>query len=674
MDLVWHFDFHTPGHVRVGDRCDFDGVAGSLVDAGVGAAIIFAKCHFGFSYYPTKVGTPHPRLAADVFGGLLKAMRAKGLKVQSYVSFGIDGAGAEAHPEWRRTYSDGTSDPSGWFINVCPFTSYLDQRVLPQIEELARIYQPDGYWFDTMSALSPCYCRQCRDDFQRETGAPLPIAMDDPLQARAGQWRHDRGFALVSRVAEYIRSLDPAAAVGFNQLGSLPYPEPMPVGVTVLTLDPETQGPQSIPFSLNAAYGSNAPLPCEIMPTIFHGGWGDWSPAPLRRLESTALACWIRGATFIPGDRLHPEGHLTEISQNALTSVAALRSCWEDCAPGSDAMLAPDVLILHSPSLTNGDDLQLFAVDDPRARLTPINGMHRLLLDAGFNFTVAAEWELNSALRDVSVVVVPEIPTLSIKTEKWLMAFAADGGKILFIGTLPTVDGHPFSGTGVEVCKGLWQDHAYLPALRDGEPEVLVRGGMNAITTKGAEARLALIEAYDSVAGSRYGWGIGPSSHISSLNPALTRCALGRGEIWFLNAPIASDYARMGNWPQMAWISDLLENVAPEVRGVLLESGGNLELVLWQDSSSTWIFLLDHETEQLVGEGRFWSRTTRCSATRDFALSIATQGRSPKLHTLRGEKIVAAANPTHLNITGAFKRPFCALRIDWPSANTFPIL
>jgi len=110
------------------------------------------------------------------------------------------------------------------------------------------------------------------------------------------------------------------------------------------------------------------------------------------------------------------------------------------------------------------------------------------------------------------------------------------------------------------------------------------------------------------------------------------------------------------------------------VRGVLLESGGNLELVLWQDSSSTWIFLLDHETEQLVGEGRFWSRTTRCSATRDFALSIATQGRSPKLHTLRGEKIVAAANPTHLNITGAFKRPFCALRIDWPSANTFPIL
>lgn len=672
MNLVWHFDFHTPAHVRVGERCDFEGVAQSLAEARVNGVIYFAKCHYGFSYYPTRVGTPHPRLAADVFGGLVHASRHRGIKAEAYVSFGIDGAGGEARPEWRRVYADGSSDPSGWFINVCPFTSYVDERVLPQIEELFHSYRPDGYWFDTMSALSPCYCGKCRADFRRDMGAELPVAEDDLLQAQAGQWRHDRGFALVTRVADFIRSLDPVAAVGFNQLGSLPYPEPMPAGVTVLTLDPETTGPQSIPFSLNAAYGSSAAQPCEIMPTIFHGGWGDWSPASSVRLETIALACWVRSATCIPGDRLHPEGRLTDETRSALKVISGARSGWEACAPSAAAKLAPDIVVLHSPSLTNGADRRFFAVGDPRARLTPINGIHRLLLDAGANFTVAAEWQIARVLPDVSLVVVPEIPELDGATEQVLLAFAKNGGAILFTGLLPKVEGRAFSLSGVECLDEIWQDHAYLPSFREGSPEVLVRGVIRDMALSGAEKVLSWIPAYDALPGSRYGWGIGPSSHEVSDIPALTRQACGHGAIWFLNAPIASDYARMGNWPQTEWMAGFLPMIAPAARARLLESGGNLELIVWRDAHSSWLYLLDHEAEQLVGEGRLWARSTRRSSSRKFTIHLSKESSTPTLHLLHGAAASLSSTATHLAVTGEFHSPFGALRIDWEKPNKTP--
>jgi len=665
MNLVWHFDFHTPAHVRVGERCDFEGVGQSLAEAKVGAAIFFAKCHYGFSYYPTRVGTPHPRLAADVFGGLVEATRSRGIKAEAYVSFGIDGAGGEARPEWRRVYADGASDPSGWFINVCPFTSYVDDRVLPQIEELYRTYRPDGYWFDTMSALSPCYCRQCRADFQREAGAELPVSEEDPLQARAGQWRHDRGFALVTRVADFIRSLDPNAAVGFNQLGSLPYPEPMPAGVTVLTLDPETVGPQSIPFSLNAAYGSNAAQPCEVMPTIFHGGWGDWSLASSRRIETTALACWVRSATCIPGDRLHPEGRLTEETLSALKTISAVRSIWESCAPSPAAKLAPDIVVLHSPSLTNGADRQFFAVGDPRARLTPINGLHRLLLDAGANFTVAAEWQLERLLGDVSLVIVAEIPQLDLETERLLRAFTQRGGTILITGNLPQVDGRGFALGGVECLNEVWQDHAYLPPVAGEDAEVLVRGVIQGLTVDGADTVLRWIPGYDARPGSRYGWGIGPSSRELSETPALTRQTFGQGAAWFLNAPIATDYARMGNWPQADWMARLLSVIVPTAHARLLDSGGNLELIVWRDAQSTWVYLLDHEAEQLVGEGRLWARSTTGAASREFAIELPRLASTPTLHHFQGTAASVSSNATHLVVSGEFTTPFGALRLDW---------
>ena len=58
-----HLDFHTSEHIPdVGAGFNPDTFADTLAEARVNWVTLFAKCHHGLSYYPTRVGTMHPSL------------------------------------------------------------------------------------------------------------------------------------------------------------------------------------------------------------------------------------------------------------------------------------------------------------------------------------------------------------------------------------------------------------------------------------------------------------------------------------------------------------------------------------------------------------------------------------------------------------------------------------
>src|SRR5688572_13644588 len=102
LSLGWHFDFHVPGNVRVGESASSEETVRLLSEAGVEAVTLFAKCHFGYSYYPTTSGVPHPQMQGDLLGDQVRSVRETDLALYIYVSFGIDGLGAATHPQWRR--------------------------------------------------------------------------------------------------------------------------------------------------------------------------------------------------------------------------------------------------------------------------------------------------------------------------------------------------------------------------------------------------------------------------------------------------------------------------------------------------------------------------------------------------------------------------------------------
>ena len=64
--LMSHRDYHNTDDSPVGEGFDAAAFAGQLAAGGVDGIYTFAKCHYGNSYYPTKVGRPHPRLTRDL--------------------------------------------------------------------------------------------------------------------------------------------------------------------------------------------------------------------------------------------------------------------------------------------------------------------------------------------------------------------------------------------------------------------------------------------------------------------------------------------------------------------------------------------------------------------------------------------------------------------------------
>ena len=83
---VFHIDFHTPAQTKVAQEFDADAFGDSLVDMQTQAVVLFAKCHYGLSYYDTQVGARHPGLDFDLLGTQIEASRQRYFRVFVYYS------------------------------------------------------------------------------------------------------------------------------------------------------------------------------------------------------------------------------------------------------------------------------------------------------------------------------------------------------------------------------------------------------------------------------------------------------------------------------------------------------------------------------------------------------------------------------------------------------------
>ena len=146
-----HFDMHTPAEVEaVGRDFDPDAFADAIASSGAEAVCYFSRCTYGWSYYPTEVGLPHPHLTRDLFGEGVQALKRRGVRVIAY--YAIDSVPpplAAAHPEWLARQADGTVwEGNGTSANVCLFGGFAEELMIPQFREIARRYPVDGFFLD----------------------------------------------------------------------------------------------------------------------------------------------------------------------------------------------------------------------------------------------------------------------------------------------------------------------------------------------------------------------------------------------------------------------------------------------------------------------------------------------------------------------------------------------
>ena len=184
------FDAHTPdwadphqrGHVPDPDFPLLSGVHPEadmdlLADSGADSVVLFAKCQYGNSYYPTDVGRRHSRLAGrDLFGEQLAAAHRRGLRVIAYFSNMWDVAASGQHPEWALVPLPSRGHTGRWPA-LCLLSGYREQAHR-QVRELAARYPIDGLWSDILTA-GPCICHRCDAAFRTTYGRGMPAGPDD---------------------------------------------------------------------------------------------------------------------------------------------------------------------------------------------------------------------------------------------------------------------------------------------------------------------------------------------------------------------------------------------------------------------------------------------------------------------------------------------------------------
>ena len=95
-----HLDFHTSPDIEgIGKNFDKKKFQDALKLGNVESVTVFAKCHHGMCYFPTKVGRMHPHLDFDLTGAMVDAAHEIGVRAPIYITGGWSDLDAKEHPE-----------------------------------------------------------------------------------------------------------------------------------------------------------------------------------------------------------------------------------------------------------------------------------------------------------------------------------------------------------------------------------------------------------------------------------------------------------------------------------------------------------------------------------------------------------------------------------------------
>ena len=134
--------------------------------AGMGYIVITAKHHDGFAMWPTKVNDYNIMDATpwkhDPMKDLKAACQKAGIRFGFYYSQAFDwGSKDGAGNDWDYNNPGGDKLLGGrnWWETRPEFMvharKYVDEKAIPQLRELIKMYDPDILWFDTSSKLPP---------------------------------------------------------------------------------------------------------------------------------------------------------------------------------------------------------------------------------------------------------------------------------------------------------------------------------------------------------------------------------------------------------------------------------------------------------------------------------------------------------------------------------------
>ena len=419
-----HLDFHTSELIpAIGGAFSRRQFQEALRIGHIDQINVFAKCHHSWSYYPTKIGIPHPELRIDLLGEQIEACRQIGVRAPIYYTVGWSAHDAETHPEWCMRREDGgfvardwpagahPDDPKPTFQwkLLCPRGEY-HELVMAQTEEICRTFPVDGLWYDIYQAHELCYCEQCLRGM-RDSGTDA----SDPRAVEA--YRARTILEHCRSVSGLIASIRPRASIYFNGLTSIERPQNFQHRLyrwnTKNDLEdlPTTWGGYD-KFPLRAKLFHRERKPVVAMSGKFHTAWGEFGgykdPQAIR-FEAASMIAFGAHCNF--GDHLHPSGLADETTYGNLGHAFEYVELIEEYGIGG----------LPAASLGVWPSYDL-AADE---------GVTRMLLEEQIDFDVAASGD---DLSRFEAIVVPSKAGVLDGAAIELTRYVEQGGSLLVLG------------------------------------------------------------------------------------------------------------------------------------------------------------------------------------------------------------------------------------------------
>jgi hypothetical protein len=175
--------------------------------AGVTSSMVYASCHNGNCYYPTKVGHMHKNLnGRDIFGETVTLLRKEGIVPVAYYTSVYHNHTAKTHPAWRfQDFYGRQHDGRYWLncVNSRPYREFTKAQIGEVID-----YDVDGIFIDMTFWPGVCFCANCRSGYLAETGRELPTVVDwrNPVWVSFQRFRERSMVEFTQELTAFIKS------------------------------------------------------------------------------------------------------------------------------------------------------------------------------------------------------------------------------------------------------------------------------------------------------------------------------------------------------------------------------------------------------------------------------------------------------------------------------------
>lgn len=414
-----HLDFHTSEEIpQIAADFDPEAFAQTAKNADVSSITVFARCHHGWLYYPSKLFPEliHPNLTNDhLLLDQVRALHAVGIRAPIYITVQWDYHSAKTHPEWliRKpggAHEGGPFTEPGFYQSLCVNTGYYD-FLAAHTQEICSLLgdELDGIFFDIVG-IRPCSCAACRAEM-KEKGID---ASDANAVRNFAKFSIDR---FKEKMTDLVRRINPNCTIFYNAGHVGPCTRASRDAYTHFELESLPSGAWGyLHFPVTARYARTLGLDCMGMTGKFHTEWGDFhSLKNQAALEFECFRMLSYGYAASIGDQLEPNGVLNPATYQLIGTVFHQMKEREAWARPAQALVEA-ALVTSEPI--------------PYEHQIPASvfGAVQLLEELALQFDVV---DLETSLERYALVILPDDLIVTPEYQKKIDAYVHKGGKVL---------------------------------------------------------------------------------------------------------------------------------------------------------------------------------------------------------------------------------------------------